>query len=165
MLCAISVNAQTADVTPLPENLDKEIQSLKKEMLNLNRELFILEEELLFPSNTQISVFLSVDSGTFFELDAIEIKLDDKVVSHYLYTRRELDALQRGGVHRVYMGNLPAGTHELVAFFIGKGSKNRDYKRGITLNFEKKNGPKYIELKIRDSSEKQQPEFIAEEWE
>lgn len=145
--------------------IDEQVQSLKSEVLNLNRDLFVLEEELLFPSSTQVAVFLSLDVGTFFKFDSAQIKLDDKVVSNYLYTARELEALRRGGVHRIYMGNLSSGKHELVALFTGQGPNQRDYRRGATLNFVKSVGPKYIELKIVDKEGKQQPDFQIREWE
>jgi len=147
------------------QGLDEQVQSLKQEVLALNRDLFTLEEELLFPSNTQVAVFLSVDVGKFFAFDAAEVKIDDKVVAHYLYTQRELEALERGGVHRIYMGNLRTGKHELVAFFTGKGPHGRDYRRGATLTFEKGIGPKFVELKIVDDTGKEQPDFVVKEWE
>ena len=147
------------------KSLDGEVQGLKKEVLDLNRDLFMLEEELLFPANTQIAVFLSLDVGTFFELDSVQIKLDNKEVANYLYTDREVEALNRGGVHRVFIGNLKTGKHELVAFFTGKGPHERDYKRGANLNFEKGVGAKYLELKISDRQSAQQPEFKVKEWE
>jgi hypothetical protein len=145
------------------QTLDKKIQGVKQEVLNLNRDLFVLEEELLFPASTQVAVFLSVDVGEFFQLDSVQLKLDDKVVTNYLYTERELAALLRGGVQRLYMGNLRTGKHELVATFTGKGTHERDYKRGATLTFEKQTEPKYIELKIRDLEKKLQPEFEVKE--
>lgn len=145
-------------------SLDDEVQDLKKQVLELNRDLFLLEEELLFPSNTQVSVFVSVDVGEFFALDAVEVKIDDKEVAHYLYTQRELEALTRGGVHRIYIGNLRTGEHELTAFFTGKGPEGRDYKRGATATIEKGLGPKYVELKIVDRTTSYQPEFVVKEW-
>ncbi len=145
-------------------SLDDEVQQLKKDILAINRELFVLEEELLYPTNTQVAVFLSLDTGEFFKLDAVQVRIDDKVVSNYLYTRRELEALRRGGIHRVYFGNLRAGEHELTAFFTGLGPEGRDYRRGATLKFEKKLGPKYIELKIVDVEHRQQPEFRVKAW-
>jgi hypothetical protein len=147
------------------KSLDGEVQGLKKEVLDLNRDLFMLEEELLFPANTQVAVFLSLDVGTFFELDSVQIKLDNKEVANYLYTDREVEALNRGGVHRVFIGNLKTGKHELVAFFTGKGPHERDYKRGANLNFEKGVGAKYLELKISDRQSALQPEFKVKEWE
>jgi hypothetical protein len=147
------------------KSLDNEVQGLKKEVLDLNRDLFVLEEELLFPANTQIAVFLSMDVGTFFELDSVQIRVDNKEVANYLYTDREVEALNRGGVHRVYIGNLKTGKHELVAFFTGKGPHERDYKRGANLSFEKGVGAKYLELKISDRQSAQQPEFRVKEWE
>ena len=145
--------------------LDEDVQALKKEVLDLNRDLFLLEEELLFPANSQVAFFLSMDVGEYFELDSVQLKIDGKEVANYLYTAREVDALVRGGVHRVHMANLKTGEHELVAIFTGKGPNIRDYRRGATLVFNKGIGAKYVELEITDRVRKQQPEFIIKEWE
>jgi hypothetical protein len=145
--------------------LDQDIQGLKKDVVDLNKDLFILEEELLFPANTQVAVFLSVDVGDFFALDSVQLKIDQKEVINYLYTPRELEALLKGGVQRLYLGNLKVGPHELVAFFNGKGPNERAYKRGASLKFEKGVGAKYLELKINDRQRKLQPEFEIKDWE
>jgi hypothetical protein len=150
---------------PDTRGLDQDVQGLKKDVVDLNRELFVLEEELLFPANTQVAVFLSMDVGDFFALDTVTLKIDQKEVINYLYTPREVEALLKGGVHRLYLGNLKVGKHELVAFFSGKGPNDRAYKRGATLKFEKGIGAKYLELKINDRQRKQQPEFEIKDWE
>jgi hypothetical protein len=144
--------------------LDQETQSLKKAVLELNKELFLLEEELLYPANTQMSVFVSMDVGEYFALDSIQLTLDGKDVSNYLYTEREVDALHRGGVQQIYVGNLKVGEHELVAIFTGKGPHDRDYKRGATLQFAKNIGSKYVELTISDREMQLQPEFVVRNW-
>ena len=146
-------------------SLDEKAQSLKEEVLQLNRDLFLLEEELLFPATTQVAVFLSMDVGELFRLDSVQLKINDKVVTNYLYTEREVDALFRGGVQRLYSGNLRTGKHEIVAIFTGRGPKGRDYRRGTTLVVEKTTNPKYIELKIIDDTQKQQPGFSVKQWE
>lgn len=146
-------------------SLDEDVQSLKKEVLDLNRDLFLLEEELLFPANSQVAFFISMDVGEYFDLDSVNLKIDGKDVTNYLYTEREVGALLRGGVHRVHMENLKVGDHELVAVFTGAGPQARDYRRGATMNFEKGIGAKYVELKITDRVTKQQPEFEIKEWE
>jgi hypothetical protein len=145
--------------------LDQDIQGLKKDVVDLNRDLFVLEEELLFPANTQVAVFISMDVGEFFSLDAVTLKIDQKEVANYLYTPREVEALNKGAVQRLYLGNLKAGPHELVAFFSGQGPHERDYRRGATLKFEKGIGAKYLELKINDRQRRQQPEFEIKDWE
>jgi hypothetical protein len=150
---------------PDTRGLDQEVQGLKKDVVDLNRELFVLEEELLFPANTQVAVFISMDVGDFFALDTVTLKIDQKEVINYLYTPREVEALLKGGVHRLYLGNLKVGKHELVAFFSGKGPNDRDYKRGATLKFEKGIGAKYLELKVTDRQRRQQPEFEIKDWE
>jgi hypothetical protein len=165
---AAEVPASAAAATAAPgdfKSLDQEVQALKKEVLDLNRELFVLEEELLFPANTQVAVFVSMDVGEFFAVDSVTLKLDNKEVANYLYTEREAQALLKGGVHRVYLGNLKAGDHELIALFTGQGPHTRDYRRGATINVTKGVGAKYVELKISDRASKAQPEFVVKEWE
>lgn len=144
--------------------IKEDVQTLKQQVLELNRDLFMLEEDLLFPSNTQVSVFVSMDVGEFFKLDSVQLKIDGKEVADYLYTPREVDALVRGGVQRIHVGNLRTGDHELVAFFTGKGPHGRDYKRGATATIKKGLGPKYVELKIVDQTNNYQPEFDVKEW-
>jgi hypothetical protein len=145
--------------------LDEDVQDLKKLAVDLNRDLFLLEEELLFPANTQVAVFVSMDVGEFFALDSVELSIDGKDVASYLYTDREVDALIRGGVQRLYVGNLRAGEHELIAVFTGKGPNERGYRRGAALEFDKGIGPKYVELSISDRAVRLQPEFVVKEWE
>jgi hypothetical protein len=167
-LCSPVWAAATVEPAPPassePAPLDNRIQDVKSDVIKLNRDLLVLEEELLFPANTQVALFVSMDVGKMFELDSVQVKLDDKLIANYLYTPQEVQALHRGGVQRLYLGNLRSGEHELVAFFTGQGPHQRDYKRGATVKFEKTTEAKYIELRIRDSSAKLQPEFDVKLW-
>lgn len=146
-------------------SIDQDVQDLKDEVLELNRDLFLLEEELLFPANSQVAFFLSLDVGEYFLLDSVSLKIDGKEVANYLYTEREAQALIRGGVQRLHVENLKTGDHELVAVFNGSGPHERDYRRGATVNLNKGLGAKYVELAITDKVSKQQPEFDIREWE
>lgn len=161
---AAAAAANTAERAEF-RTLDEDVQALKEEVLDLNRDLFLLEEELLFPANSQVAFFVSMDVGEYFALDSVTLTIDGKEVANWLYTDREVDALLRGGVHRLHMGNLKVGDHELVAVFTGKGPHVRDYRRGATVNFDKGLGAKYLELQITDRATKQQPEFAIREWE
>ena len=159
------VTDETTDAELLDEaalekaSLDAEIEAFKKEMLSMNRDLFILEEDLLFPANTQFSVFLSMDAGALFSLDSVQLKIDDKSIANHLYTERELAALKRGGVQRLYIGNLPSGEHEIVAIFTGVGPSGRDYRRGESVVIETTTEPQFVEFKIADDTGKEQPQF------
>ena len=165
MAMSESAEADAASEREQFRSLDKDVQSLKKEVLDLNRDLFLLEEELLFPANSQVAFFISMDVGEYFDLDSVNLKIDGKEVANYLYTEREVGALIRGGVHRVHMGNIKTGDHELIAIFTGKGPHIRDYRRGATMSLNKGIGAKYVELEISDKVKKQQPEFVIKEWE
>jgi nucleoid-associated protein YgaU len=163
---AAAAAAPAGDAPPADfKTLDQEVQGLKKDVIDLNKDLFVLEEELLFPANTQVAVYVSMDVGSFFALDSVTVKIDNKEVKNYLYTAREADALLKGGVQQIYLGNLKVGKHELVAFFTGKGPVERNYRRGATINFDKGVGAKYLELKISDKVPKHQPEFTIKDWE
>lgn len=162
---AAAAPAAAASAPAAPSaSLDSRVQQLKDEVIRLNRDLLILEEELLFPAGTQVAVFVSMDVGRLFELESVQVRLNDKVVSQHLYTPSEVAALHRGGVQRVYVGNLRTGEHRIDAFFTGRGPQQRDYKRATTLKFDKGTEPRYVELRIRDSLGKLQPEFEVKVW-
>ena len=101
LLAMLAASAHANATEPAP---DEELRALKQELVALNRDLFMLEEELLFPASTQVAVYLSMDVGKYFALDAVELSIGKERVAKYLYTEREVDALHRGGVHRLYLG-------------------------------------------------------------
>jgi hypothetical protein len=167
---SLNVNAQQntqkntqKSTQPANNSVTEQLQQLRKEVVALNRDLFVLEEDLLFPSSTQVVVYLSMDVGTYFNLDAVELRIDDNVVTHHLYTEKQIQALFKGGVQKLHVGNLAQGEHQLSAFFIGKGPQDRDYKRATSITFIKTAEAQSLELSIIDSSLKQQPIFEAVE--
>lgn len=166
VVAAPSAAAQAPGSGPAPAGaLDGRIESLKASVLQLNRDLLVLEEELLFPASTQMAVFVSMDVGQLFALESVQVRLGDRVVANHLYTPNEVAALHRGGVQRLYLGNLKTGRHELTAYFTGQGPHSRDYRRATTVQVEKAAGPRYVELRIEDSTGKLQPEFKVKVWE
>jgi len=144
--------------------LSRDIQGLKQTVVTLNKDLRVLEEDLLFPANTRFHVFVSLNVGEYFRLEGVELRLDNRVVSTYLYSAEERQALAKGGKHQLYLGNLSPGQHTLSAFFVGQGPNGREYKRGSSLRFTKEQGPKFVELAVADSEARQQPEFMVREW-
>ncbi len=150
--------------TPVKQSLESRVQDLKKQVLDVNRDLLRLQEELLFPANTRLTIFLSFETGNYFNLDAVQIKLDDKMVANHRYTERELNALKRGGTQRVYLGNLPSGNHELTAFFTGKDPRGREYRHGSSIKLKKSSEPQFIELQMTDDTTRQPPEFKIKVW-
>lgn len=147
-----------------PAQEASDVEALKQRVLELNRDLLILEEELLYPASSQVSIFLSMDVGKFFRLDSVKLLIDGELVASHLYTEQQLDALFRGGVQRLYMGNLKTGEHEVSAVFVGQGPDGRDYKRGARLTIDKEDDPKVLEVRINDSTARMQPDFDIKEW-
>jgi hypothetical protein len=128
------------------KGLDEQVQDIKKDVLGISAELTQLEEKLIYPSNTQVSVFVTLVKGDKFRLDAVKIKLDGKDVTHHIYSFKELEALQNGGVQRLYTGNVRAGEHTLDVALAGKGSGNSDYRQNASHKFTKTIEPKLIEV-------------------
>tara|TARA_R110002072_G_scaffold5527_7_gene35407 strand:+ start:1810 stop:2334 length:525 start_codon:yes stop_codon:yes gene_type:complete len=145
------------------QNLSEKPQenNLEAELLQLNAQLQLLEEDLLYPASSRVAVFLSMDLGELFALDAVSLKLNGKDVTHHLYTERQVNALYQGGVQKLYVGNAKQGMNRVTAFFTGKGPSDRDYKRAVTLEFEQSFEPVFIELQVTDNTGSQQPEFVA----
>lgn len=160
-LATLATASAAAGDAPAPDAAAEDLEAVKKDLMTLKRDLVILEEDLLFPASSQVAVFLSMDVGEFFQLDAVTVEIDGSEVTHHLYTERQADALLRGGVQRLFLGNVQQGKHRLTAFFTGRGPSERDYRRAATVEFEKTFEPTYIELAIRDSESQYQPEFSA----
>lgn len=130
------------------KGLDEQVQEIKTDILDIAVELSQLEEKLLYPSNTQMAVFVSVAEGEKFRLDALEVQLAGKPVAHHLYTFKELEALQKGGVQRIYTGNLQSGEHELQVTLLGKSEGGGDFQRTESFRVGKEVGPKIVEVTL-----------------
>ena len=153
LLTLIPVVTVAAEVTKEQiKGLDEQVQDIKKDVLALTSELTLLEEKLLFPSNTQVSLFVSLSGDEDFVLDSMQIKVDNKVVAQHLYTYKEIEALRAGGVQRIYTGNVKTGDHAMVASFIGRSKSNDAYQRSANYTVTKAVGPKFVEIQITGSS-------------
>ena len=141
------------------KGLDEQIQDIKTDVLAISTDLVQLEEKLLYPSNTQVSLFVSLAQGEKFRLDAMEIKIDGKDATHHLYTFKELEALQKGGVQRIYTGNIRAGEHTLDVTLIGKTAGNSDFRHSASYKFTKDVGPRLVEIRLAGAGGSKDVEF------
>ncbi|NHA14234.1 hypothetical protein [Thioalkalivibrio sp. XN279] len=130
------------------KGLDEQVQEIKADVLAIAAELSQLEERLLFPSSTQLSVFVSLEEGASYRLDAVEVQLAGRPVAHHIYSFKELEALQKGGVQRLFTGNLPSGEHELVVTVSGKLRSGADFRRSENFKFTKGVEPKMVAISL-----------------
>ncbi len=130
------------------KGLDEQVQEIKTDVLSIAAELNQLEEKLLYPSDTQIAVFVSVAKGEKFRLDAVDIGLDGKSVAHHLYSFKELEALRKGGVQRIFTGNVQSGEHDLEVLVLGKTEGGTDFKKTGRFRVAKDVGPKIVEISL-----------------
>jgi hypothetical protein len=129
-------------------SLDEQVQEIKTDVLGIAAELNRLEEKLLYPSNTHVAIFVSIAEGETFRLDSMQITIDGQLATHYLYGFKELDALQHGGVQRVYTGNLPTGDHEMQVSINGKTTSGDDFTSTEAFSFDKGIEPKLLGIAL-----------------
>jgi len=129
-------------------SLDEQVQEIKSDVLGISAELSRLEEKLLYPSNTQVALFVSLPEGETSRLDSVQIQIDGEAVAHHIYSFKELEALKKGGVQRIYTGNVATGDHQLEVSVDGKLPSGSDFSGTQSFSFSKEVEPKLIGLEL-----------------
>ncbi len=142
--------------------LDEQVQDVKSDVLSIAAELNQLEEKLLYPSDTQVAIFVAVAKGDTMRLDAVRLQIDGKLVVHYIYSAKELEALRKGGVQRIYVGNVATGDHQLEVLVDGKLEGGADFSRTEHFSFRKEVKPKLVELTMSGTSSGNTPIALSE---
>ncbi len=128
------------------KGLDEQVQEVKSDVLSIAAELNQLEEKLLYPSGTQVAIFVALSKGDQTRLDAVRLQIDGQLAAHYIYSSKELEALRKGGVQRIYVGNVATGDHQLEVLVDGKLEDGADFSRTEHFTFRKEVKPKLLEL-------------------
>jgi hypothetical protein len=164
LLCLSAVHgwAQQNDQQQM-RGLDEQVQEIKSDVLSIAAELSQLEEKLLYPSGTQVAVFVALAEGDQMRLDAVRLQIDGKLVAHYIYSAKELEALRKGGVQRIYAGNVATGDHQLDVLIDGKLKGGADFSRTESFTFRKEVKPKLVELKLAGPDSGNTP-ITLEKW-
>jgi hypothetical protein len=150
LLCLLGSASSRADGNDREQmkGLDEQVQEIKSDVLGIAAELGRLEEKLLYPSDTQVAVFVALAPQDTLRLDAVHVQIDGQPVAHYIYSFKELDALRRGGVQRVYVGNIATGDHKIDVQVDGKATGGVDYTHSEQFSFSKGVGPKLVGLTV-----------------
>ena len=130
------------------KGLDEQVQEIKSDVLSISEELSRLEEKLLYPSGTQVAIFIALAQGDEMRLDAVRLQIDGQLVAHYIYSSKELEALRKGGVQRIYVGNVATGDHQLEVLVDGKLEGGEDFSRTENFVFRKEVKPKLVGLTL-----------------
>jgi hypothetical protein len=152
MICASSLaGAAEENYRQQMKGLDEQVQEVKSETLGIAAELNRLEEKLLYPSNTHVAVFVAMPPSDAFRLDAMQIQIDGQLVAHYIYSFKELEALQKGGMQRIYTGNVATGAHKMEVVIAGKLPSGKDMSRTEQFSFSKSIEPKLLNITVGGS--------------
>jgi hypothetical protein len=129
--------------------LDEQVQKIKSDVLSISQELSRLEEKLLYPSGTQVAIFIALPKGDQMRLDSVRLQIDGQLVAHHIYSSKELEALRKGGVQRIYVGNVATGNHQLNVLVDGKlEGGGADFSRTEDFTFRKEVKPKLVGLTL-----------------
>jgi hypothetical protein len=142
--------------------LDEQVQEIKSDVLGIAAELSRLEEKLLYPSGTQVAIFVALEEGDPMRLDAVRLKIDGQLVAHHIYSAKELEALRKGGVQRIYVGNHATGDHELAVLIDGKLEGGEDFSRDASFTFRKEAKPELVGLTLAGPDSGGTPIALAE---
>ena len=129
-------------------SLDGQVQEIKSDVLSIASELSNLEERLLYPSNTQVALFVAIEDDENFRLDAVKIEIDGELATHHIYSYKELEALQKGGVQRIYTGNVPTGDHQLSVTMVGQLKNGAEFNKTDQFSFAKGVEPKALGITL-----------------
>ena len=144
------------------KGLDEQIQEVKSDILRIAAELNQLEEKLLYPSGTQVAIFVAMAKGDKMRLDAVRLQIDGQLVAHYIYSFKELEALRKGGVQRIYVGNVATGDHQLEVLVDGKLEGGADFSRTERFAFRKDVKPKLVGLTLSGPDASKTPITLGE---
>ena len=142
--------------------LDEQIQDIKSDVLSISAELRGLEEKLLYPSGTQVAVFVALAKSDTMRLDAVRLQIDGQLVAHYIYSAKELEALRKGGVQRLYVGNVATGDHQLEVLVDAKLESGEDFSRTEHFGFRKEVKPKMLGLTLAGPTSGNTPVALGE---
>ena len=161
-VCVMPAGAQDAYREQM-KGLDEQVQEVKSDVLSIAAELSQLEEKLLYPSDTHVAVFVALAQGETFRLDAVEVQIDGQLATHYIYSFKELEALQKGSVQRIYTGNIATGQHEIEISLSGKLTSGKDYSQTQRFPFNKGVGPELIGVTLA-GPDSGKPAIDVGEW-
>jgi hypothetical protein len=160
--CTLPALAASSDREQM-KGLDEQVQEVKSDVLSIAAELGRLEEKLLYPSNTQVAVFIALANADAMRLDAVQIQIDGQPVAHYIYSFKELDALKKGGVQRIYAGNVTTGEHQIQISVAGKLPGGADFNQTDSFAFQKGVEPKLVGVTLA-SPDTGQPAIAIGDW-
>ena len=145
---AVAKDAKSANQALPAQSLDEQVQEIKSDVLAIAAELSNLEEKLIYPSNTQVAIFVELEADRAVPIDSARLSIDGELVAHHIYTFKELEALSKGGVQRIFTGNLPTGKHRLEVSFSGQRGEANAFELAETFAFEKEVDPKLVGITL-----------------
>ena len=146
-------------------SLDEQIIAIKEEMVQLGREIKLLEDVFLYPAESKVALYLSMNVGKLFTLEKISLVINDELVTEYDYSGREESGLKKGAAQQIYIGNYLPGEYEMRLVLYGVGPHGRKYKRAVSHRFSKDRKAKVMQVIVYDDAHRQQPAFLVEDVE
>ncbi|WP_286219855.1 AraC family transcriptional regulator [Marinobacter apostichopi] len=148
----------------LGADIDQAIDVLRAQVSEHSARVFALEQRLLHPADSRLSVFLTLVSPDALGLDSVELFVNDKPVVSYLYSEREQEALEEGGVQQLFIGNLPNGSHSLKAVVTARSGNDRFVRRESSYRFKKRPGSLRLQMTLDAKGPEFEPRVSFREW-
>lgn len=93
----------------------------------------------------------------------VRLEVDGETIAHHSYVAQEMRALILGGGHRLFLGNIASGSHDLVAYIEERNTANGDMVTHGAIRFAKGAQPRVIEVAVSLTEEATPPEITFED--
>jgi hypothetical protein len=118
---------------------------------------------MLYPDANQLAVYLSVDSGERFTISQVKLRVNAREMALIQYDDIQMDAFNRGGIERIFIGNIEVGDHTVTAIISGEANNGQKMKRAVSQQFSKSANANVLELSVSYNRKLRQPQFNLEE--
>jgi hypothetical protein len=146
------------------QELDAEVEQVLGEVLSLGADMVILQAAREMSPRTQLLVLVSITPSAIFQLEAVQLLIDENTAMYHQYTRTELEAMAQGGSHRLFLDDVPAGRRQITAVMFGRVPKGPDYQRKASYTIVSGIGRRVLELNITAGKKQTFPELAIKEW-
>ena len=152
LLIVLLLTASSHAVAAEKTSVAGKIQALKQQAVKLHKDLAQLEQDLLYPSTTQVAIYVSKKLAKNLALSQLDLYIDGQRVTSFIYNSEDNHALDLGGMQRLYLGNLKVGEHVFKAVAKSIDGKQQTIVLEGEAGLYKSNKPLSLSINVVDAA-------------
>lgn len=157
LLCVLLLTISLTASATNNQSIANKIEVLKQQAVLLHKDLAQLERDLVYPTTTQIAIYVSKKLTKDITIGSINLSIDGQDVASHIYTLEQNNALKLGGMQRLFMGNVAVGEHHFKITLKGIDSQNDITTIEGTAAYYKNAQPLSINVNLFDENGTKEP--------